>query len=194
MQRALRVYLAMAVTALVGLVMASPSWAANKDNSWEIGAFLPFVIFDDPEIDGVEVDADDAVGFAVRGAYNIKRAHEIEFTYAMIPTEAEADVPGFGTVEGDVDLTIWQFGYIYNFEAGENLVPFVGGGFGSANTDVEDADDEDDTLIHAGGGIRWFFNDTFGLRFEGGAESVDADPDRLNHMYVGAGVTFVVGG
>jgi len=107
---------------------------------------------------------------------------------------AACPIPVVSAVGHDVDFTIWQFGYLYNFEGSENLVPFVGGGLGSVNTDVEDFDDEDDSVFFVNGGARWFFNETFGLRFEGGLESVDADPDRLNNLYVGAGVSFSLGG
>lgn len=190
MRIALRGLAVAALAAVVGTIMASPANAGVREGSWELGVFLPFVIFDDPEIDGTSVDIDDAVGVLVRGGYNITENHEVEFTAGQIPTEAS----GAGQT-ADVDFTIWQIGYVYNFGAAEDLSPFVGGGIGNNNTEIDEADfDEDDSLFYVNGGVRWFFNDTFGLRFEGGIERVDADPDPTNNLYVGAGVTFVVGG
>jgi hypothetical protein len=152
MKRAVKGFAVAAVAFLLCLSLAS---AANRDNSWEVGGFIPYVLFDDPEADGVDIEIDDAPGFGVRGGYNITKNHEVEFTIMMIGTDASADHPVFGPVEADVDFT---------------------------------------SLFYAGGGVRYFFNETFGLRFEGAVESVDADPDTLTNFYMGVGATFVLGG
>jgi hypothetical protein len=186
MRSAIRGLAIAAMAAVIVISMTGTARADMKPNSWELGALLPFVMFDDID----DADLDDNVGVFFRGAYNITSNHEVEFTIGFVSTEASA-----GSQSVDVEFTNWQFGYIYNFAAGENLVPFVGGGIGRVNTSVDDFDvDEDDTVEFINGGVRWFFNETFGLRFEGGVESVDADPDRLNNMYAGVGVSFNVGG
>jgi hypothetical protein len=171
-----------AVAAVAFLLCVSLADAANRDGSWEIGGFIPYV--------------NDAPGFGVRGAYNITKNHEIEFTLMAIGTDASADDPSIGgKQEGDVDFTVWQIGYLYNWHPSDTVVPFVMGGIGSVNSELDEADvDEDDSLFYVGGGVRYFFNETFGLRFEGAVESVDADPDTLTNMYVGVGATFVLGG
>jgi opacity protein-like surface antigen len=187
MPKTLRGMLAAALTVVAGLALISPVSAANRDGSWEVGVYVPYYFFDDPL--GGAISLNDAPGFGVRGGYNITKSHEIEVSISVVATDFNV-----GSSEEDVDFAFSQVGYLYNWHPSDSTVPFITAGLGSVNTDISGAEDFDDSLFFAGGGVRWFFNETFGLRFEGAAEYVDDEDDSMTHFYVGLGASFVFGG
>src|SRR5512145_3435403 len=132
--------------ALLGLAVAlgftGSASAALKDGSFEVGPYLNWTMWDSNS--GV----DDDYGYGLWLGWHIKNGHEIEFNYELAS-------PDFDTGDG-VDVSMWMFGYIYNFKNMEKLMPFIRAGVGSTNVQIDAFGvDEDDTTYRVGGGARW---------------------------------------
>jgi len=115
--------------ALIGVALffgattnASAAW---KDNSWELGIYIPYVSFDS------NAGVDNTFGYGVRGGYNIKKGHEVELNYHIVGTEDDLGA------NVDVDFTRLTVGYLYNWTKNDKFTPFVTGGFGTAKAEID---------------------------------------------------------
>lgn len=81
-----------------------------------------------------------------------------------------------GVELGDLDITYAQVGLLYQWQLGQ-VEPYVGASAGLARLDPQIAglDAEDRPSGSIGGGVKVFFNDRFGLRFEGRGYGVVLD-------------------
>lgn len=158
--------------ALIGVALlfgattnASAAW---KDGSWELGVYIPYVSFDS------SAGVDNTFGYGVRGGYNIKNGHEVELNYHLIGTEDDLGA------NVDVDITRLTVGYLYNWTKNDKFTPFVTGGFGTANVDVDfpGATDGSDSVYYVGGGIRFNFGENFNLRPMGSTRASSRTPIR----------------
>jgi OmpA-OmpF porin, OOP family len=90
----------------------------------------------------------------------------VEGSFQRLDTETDFD-PALALRNVDVDLDAYRLNVLYNFMEGSKVRPFVTGGAGWERVDAGSFGDRHDFGFNAGGGVRWFFTDRFGLRLDG---------------------------
>lgn len=83
-----------------------------------------------------------------------------------------------GTILGDVDLTVVQAGFLYQWGEGQ-VNPFVAGAAGLTRIDPKSAELSSDDRFSAslGGGVKIFFSQNLGLRLEARGYWTDLDTE-----------------
>ena len=186
--RSIQVFVVLAIVAM----LPTTASAANKKGSVEIGASFSFIRVDP------ETELDNEVTGTLLLGYNFTKRHGIEGTYSSFEARPDGGDPF------PIDVDVFRLGYTYNTYPREKMSSFIRAGVGqwiihpeknsTASQTLEDSNHR--TLIYAGGGVRFFINDTIAIRLDGSIDAIGRDgflqPD-LNGT-AGLGVIFVLGG
>ncbi len=153
----------LAVPALLLSLAALPSSAGGEKGSTEIGFFAGFAFLDDYDGGPVALAPDDAALLGGRVAWFATRAWSFEASYQQLQTETQ--LPPSAT-DVDFDVAAVRVNALYNFRSGETFRPFLTLGAGVEDLDVGGVE-VDDESYNAGGGLRWYLGEHFGLRLDG---------------------------
>lgn len=153
----------LAVGAMIASLAALPSPAGGEKGSCEVGLFAGFAFLDDYDGGPVTLAPDDAALFGGRVAWFASRAWSLEASYQQLSTETQFPAPA---ADVDFDVASVRVNGLYNFRAGEAFRPFLTLGAGVEDLDVGGVE-VDDESYNAGGGLRWYLGDHFGLRLDG---------------------------
>lgn len=119
--------------------------------------------FEDPTT-AEDVDIKEAASYGL--AFDVEYApnQAFELFYSRQSTEVEDTAPVL-----DVDVEYLMLGGVGSFPTDNNeLLPFLTGSLGAARYSPDgDLDEETRFALGLGGGIKYFFRDNLGLRFEG---------------------------
>ncbi|HET6371846.1 MAG TPA: OmpA family protein [Candidatus Polarisedimenticolia bacterium] len=156
------------------LFVAAPAIAGRGEKGdWEFGPYAGFGVLDDYG----DLNPDNGPIYGGRVGYFFSPHWSLEGSFQRLTSEID-----LGSSLGDVDLDIdsIRLNVLYNFRSGESFRPFVTAGLGSEKADVEDFGDSKDIGFNAGGGLRWYFTDHFGLRVDGRYVSVDVGEEEVD--------------
>jgi hypothetical protein len=180
------------VLALV-LAPGGGSLAATRAHSVEVGAFIPYTIFDH------DWEIDNSAGYGVRVGWNFAKGGEVEVSYAVMSTSM-SDASG---IDADVDVTSLNVALIHNWKAGSKLVPFFYGGASYVTPTAEGSDlpppsefnfrnERGELGFNLGGGVRYYLGDRLNVRAE--AHGVLVTPDSQMNLEVLVGMGWIFGG
>jgi len=152
------------------LMAATPAMAGRGgEGDWELGAYGGFGWLDDYEL----LEPDDDTLFGVRAGYFFTSRVSLEGSLQRLSTVTVID-PSFGVPDEDFDIDSLRVNVLWNFLEGASVRPFFTAGVGAEMADAGDIGDSTDLGFNAGGGIRFFFGETFGIRLDGRYVGVDA--------------------
>jgi OOP family OmpA-OmpF porin len=148
--------------------LAGSAHAQLGARSVEFEPYVGVLAFDN------DLNLDNQVGFGGRLTYNFTDNWGLEGSFNFIPN-TDADIQGVDEEDLDFDLpqtTVYlaHGNLVYNLTLNQSrLVPFVTGGGGIANFNVDNDDDiaedsETDGEVNAGGGLKLFLSNTVALR------------------------------
>ncbi len=155
-------------TLLLGLLFLASAAAAQKV---EITPFIGYQFggwFTDDFADGYSLDeVQDSETFGLILDFSINRHAQIEVLYEAQDTEFDRlSFRGPSPVR-DLDIEYFQVGFLWQWLPTEEIRPFIVGSLGAANLDLEGGVDETRFATTVGGGVKFFFSDHVGARFEG---------------------------
>jgi outer membrane protein W len=117
-----------------------------------------------------EVEIDGGTSFGLTFGLELTDNWQIELLYSTQTSDFTAS-PAKGPVLslGDIDTTVIHVGGLYQFrDSSDELRPFFSFGLGGTIFDPEEFNEDDTKLsMSLGGGLKYMFNDRFGLRFQG---------------------------
>jgi outer membrane protein OmpA-like peptidoglycan-associated protein len=186
MQQARRVSIVLSLIAAYVIGTSVALAAAGEAGSWELGPYAGYGSLDDY----AGADPDDDLLYGGRVGYFFTPAWSLEASYQQLSTETE-----LGNVDVDLDST--RLNLLYNFRQGQKLRPFLTGGLGIEGSEAQGGFDESDTGYNAGGGLRWFLGDSFGLRLDGRYVYTKVGgpvDDGQSNLEATAGLLFAFGG
>ena len=170
--------LVIALASIVGL--AASATAQLRAGTVEINPFAGYLFggqfgrsFDDDFDRHSRLEVDDEAAYGGRLGFNITSLFEIEFEYAQSETDLVFnDHDDFHDEERIGDLKFQYFmGYAtFNFGRGRAVPYFtIGGGAANIKPRIPGIPTESETRYTAGigGGLKYFFNPHFALRFDG---------------------------
>lgn len=125
---------------------------------------------EDSAISSVDLDVNDGEGFGVTFDIPLSRSLQLELLASRQATELRFDEGLFGGTAdvADIDITYLHAGIL--FQGGNRDVsPFFVASAGATrlDPDVPGADSETRFSVSLGGGVKVFFNEHVGMRFEG---------------------------
>lgn len=131
------------------------------------------------DIFGQDVQVDESLVFGATLGIPLTRNLELEILGEHQPSEVVIDEDLFGG-EGDIadiGVTYIHAGLNYEFDAGRNVRPFLGGSLGVAMLDLDLPGTSNETRLSGslGGGVKYYVTRNFGLRFEGRGFWTDID-------------------
>jgi len=140
-----------------------------------LGVAMPFGDFGDAYDPGFTVGGGFLMGFHEKMAF-----------------EANVNYTPFG---GDlVDFAIIDFsGGIRYFFMTEGIAPYVGGGIGfyNQNVDIDNVDSENDIGINYGGGLMYGFSETIALDFGLKLNTIFTEDEATNYFSITAGFAYM---
>jgi outer membrane protein OmpA-like peptidoglycan-associated protein/opacity protein-like surface antigen len=158
---------------------------------WELGLFAGFAALDD--YGGLNPEDDQIRGARVGGF--IGEHWGLEFSFQRLRTRTDID-PALSLTNFDVDLDGLRLNFLWNFRGGERFQPFLTAGVGRERTDLKGIKNANDFGYNAGGGVRWFWSENFGIRLDGRfvAVEVDALDETQGNVEGTLGLMFAFGG
>jgi len=196
MKRILR-YLLLA-TATV-LLLAPSALAGQRAGAFSLSPMVGYHVFEGDQ------RMDDSASYGLAAGYNLTKNWTIEFDLRYTPTETDFDSgPNF-----DVDIWTGSMNALYHFNPDGAFVPYLAAGFGGMIFDVDDkngipADDDEDFMLNAGAGFKYFFSDDLALRVDAryvadlhsdrGFDQAPGSDDPDHNLIAMAGLTWQFGG
>lgn len=165
------------ITLLVAanLFFAANAWA-EEGEGFTIYPHLGQTFFDD------DLDDDTLLGLGV--GYRFDNPWAIELTYQQ--TDADFDSP----LVGDTEIDLWHLGALYHLKNRNNFQPFLSFGLGNADYDNDPMDDDDETQINAGVGVKWSFNEKAAIRGDFKVFGGESDDQIDAAVYIGLHYAF----
>lgn len=126
---------------------------------------------------------------------------ELEIAYSTTYLDRVTGAGGAIAVAGDVNVLSLLLSWYYDYKSNSPIAPFIGGGIGVANVELDSGDSDNDTVFayQVGAGLGYAVNDrmTFELgykyigvsdpEFQSGGSTVEAEVDSYN-FYLGVRV------
>jgi outer membrane beta-barrel protein len=156
--------------ACCALLLASPlAFAGGKKGDWEVGLFTGYGALDDYEQSGElpPLNPESDILFGLRFGYFLTEGWSLETSLQRLSTSGlDSDVGTDDDTDIDMDIDSARLNVLYNFLPGKSFRPFLTVGAGLEAAELDGVFDEDDLGFNAGGGLRWFFNDSVSLRLD----------------------------
>ncbi len=156
------------LTLCLGLLFLAAPAAAQKI---EITPFVGYQFggwFTDDFASGYSLDeVQDSATWGLILDFPINRHAQIELLYEVQDTELDTLRFHGPAPDLDLDVEYIQAGFLWQWLPSDEVRPFVVGSLGAANLDLEGGRDETRFATTVGGGVKLFFSDHVGARFEG---------------------------
>ena len=122
-------------------------------------------------------EVQDSETFGLILDFSINRRAQIEVLYESQETELEAGLFHDRSPRVDLDLEYFHVGFLWQWLPSDEVRPFVVGSLGVANLELAGGRDQTQFSTSVGGGVKLFFNDRVGARFEGRLYNALIDDD-----------------
>ncbi len=140
---------------LIGTAVVALSPVVTQAN--DSGMFYVTPGFGSQGFDGDrQLDSDTTASIGV--GYNFTDNFSSELVYSTLTADRD-DVAGV-----DVDIEQLRLDGLYHFTNQGKWRPFLVGGIGDSVVEVENLDDDNETMVNIGGGLKYLFSDEFSLR------------------------------
>jgi len=150
--------LTVALTAL--LLLAPSAHAGQREGAFTLSPMVGYHVFEGDQ------KTDDAASYGLAFGYNITKNWAVELDARYTPTETDNDT----LPNSDIDIWAGSLNALYHFNPDGPFVPYLVAGFGGMVFEVEEGtsgrDDDEDFMLNAGAGFKYFFNDDFALRVD----------------------------
>lgn len=173
------------------LMSAAPAYAGGEEGQWEIGPYVGYGWLDDY---GYLQPKNDIL-YGVRGGYFVTPSISVELSLQRLKTRTDFNI--LGLANQDAELDACRLNMLYNFAPGSSFRPFVTAGLGCEMFDADALGESGGLGLNAGGGVRMFMSDHFGIRLDGRyvATKVGGQVDsRQGNIEASLGLMFLFGG
>jgi len=196
--RSVMQYLMVALAAT--LLLVPSALAGQREGAFSLSPMVGYHVFEGDQ------RTDDGVSYGLAAGYNLTKNWGFELDLRYTPTETDFDA---GNQNSDVDVWTGSLNALYHFNPDGKFVPYLLAGFGGMVFDVDDtsgspSDDDEDFMMDAGAGFKYFFTDDLAFRAEAryvadlhSDRNYDQSPgsDNLDHnLIASAGLTWQFGG
>lgn len=150
-------YLMVALAAM--LLLAPSALAGQREGAFSLSPMVGYHVFEGDQ------RMDDSVSYGLALGYNLTKNWSFELDARYTP--AETDFTG-GNNE-DVDVWTGSLNALYHFNPDGAFVPYLVAGFGGMVFEVDNVggrDDDEDFMLNAGAGIKYFFTEDLALRVD----------------------------
>ncbi len=184
--------------ALVTVLLAAPSaFAGQREGAFTLSPMIGYHVFEGDQ------RTDNGISYGLGFGYNVTKHWAVEADLRYTPTDT--DIPG----RSDEDVNVWvgSLNALYHFNPDGPFVPYLVAGFGGMVFDVDEVgnrDDDEDFMLNAGAGFKYFFADDLAFRFDAryvadlhSDRDYDQSPDsdNLDHNLIAmAGLVWQFGG
>jgi OOP family OmpA-OmpF porin len=185
------------MVALAATLLLTPAaFAGQREGAFTLSPMVGYHVFEGDQ------RTDDAASYGLAFGYNLTRNWAIELDARYTPTETDFDS---GSNE-DVDVWTGSFNALYHFNPDGPFVPYLLAGLGGMTfkADIPGRDDDEDFMMNAGAGFKYFFSEDLAFRAEAryvadlhSDRDFDQDPgsDNIdNNLIAMAGLTWQFGG
>ena len=148
------------VALAAALLLAPSALAGQREGAFTLSPLVGYHVFEGDQ------RTDDAVSYGLAFGYNLTKNWAIEADLRFTPTETDFE-------SGDnFDIDVWtgSLNALYHFNPDGRFVPYLVAGFGGMLFDVDEGtngrDDDEDFMLNAGAGIKYFFTENLALRVD----------------------------
>lgn len=136
---------------LVLMAAISPFAMAQDSQQWHINPMIGYQWLDTDER---QLDDDGLLGLGLEYQFNEQWGAELKYLVSSLDEE-----DGFPGNDADLDQIILEGMYYLNDFSSQTFKPYLAAGIGSADFDYDIGSSDRDTLLLAGAGFRYLFND-----------------------------------
>jgi OOP family OmpA-OmpF porin len=186
------------MVALAATLLLTPAaFAGQREGAFTLSPMVGYHVFEGDQ------RTDDAASYGLAAGYNLTKHWAFEFDVRYTPTETDFST---GSNE-DVDVWTGSLNALYHFSPDGAFVPYLVAGFGGMVFDVDEVgnrDDDEDFMMNAGAGFKYFFAEDLAFRAEAryvadlhSDRDFDQDPGSDNidsNLIAMAGLTWQFGG
>lgn len=160
----------LSLIAVIALLGASQALAADKPQRVELTPFVGFRVggkWDDLD-SGQRYEIKESPSYGLTFNWNLDPGRQIEFLYSVQKTDVTPAEAFNGQSKIDLDYHYFQGGGVLVW-GDDKWKPYLSVTVGIAYVDPKSADLDTETKFAGsiGGGVRYYFSDHVGLRFEG---------------------------
>ncbi len=131
-----------------------------------------------------DTGVEDDLLYSLSLGYQFNNPWSVELVYLQANTEAE-------DFNIDVDYQQYRLDGLYHFDRNGNWQPYLAGGVGQGEFEVA-SEDQDETILNLGGGVRYFLHEDVALR--GDIRSIYGDEADSIDFAVTLGLSILFGG
>jgi len=156
---------------VIGVLAVPEAWAQKFELSPFVG-FRTGGSFNAEAEEATKITVDGGAAYGFVAGFGLDESWQIEFVWSRTETEMAERPPDFGSpatklFDANVDVyqvnLLWQYGL-----AQDRFRPFAFGGLGATHfRPAQDFSNETRFSLGFGAGIKLFFSDNFGVRFQG---------------------------
>ena len=148
------------VAVAVMLLVAPAALAGQREGAFTLSPLVGYHVFEGDQ------NTDDAASYGLAFGYNITKHWAVELDARYTPTETDFD----GGDNYDIDVWTGSLNALYHFNSDGLFVPYLAAGFGGMVFEVDEGtggrDDDEDFMLNAGAGFKYFFIDDLALRVD----------------------------
>ena len=182
----------------VSLLLVPPAIAGQREGAFSLSPMVGYHVFEGDQ------RMDDSVSYGLAAGYHLTKNWTIEFDLRYTPSETDFDTGQ----NFDVDVWTGSMNALYHFNPDGAFVPYLVAGFGGMVFEVDEGlpgqDDDEDFMLNAGAGFKFFFADDLAVRVDAryvadlhSDRNFDQAPgsDGPDHNFIAmAGLTWQFGG
>lgn len=142
------------VTLATTLLLASAAFAGQREGAFTLSPMVGYHVFEGDQ----HTEDDMAYGLAL--GYNITKNWGIEGAVRYTATSTDLD----GVPNDDVDIWTMSLDALYHFNPDGPFVPYLAAGLGGMVFQVDGGPDDEDYMMNAGAGFKYFFSKDLALR------------------------------
>lgn len=175
-------------TLIVLALFALPLSAAAEVRGFELTPHVGYRFYNDFEVDFADdifsdsLDIDESETFGVSLAIPVARQLQVEIRLDRQESTLGSSGGLFApsTEIGDIEVTHYHAGVIYEIGGGGQVHPYVAGSLGLTEFDLKlpGSDSDEHFSVSFAGGVKVFWSEHLGLRAEGRLYGVDLDDNR----------------
>jgi OOP family OmpA-OmpF porin len=181
------------LTAAAVLLLAAPVLAEVRTGAFTLSPMLGYQGFDS------ELDLEDGMAYGLAVGYNASKNWALELDVRYVPTEVD--------MSAGPDVEVWSAtaNVLYHFTPEQDFVPYLVGGLGGLQYNIDGTGrDDEDFILNWGGGFKYALSRDIDFRLDlrhtvdfrtdnGGSKNTD-DGDVANNLSATFGLNFQFGG